>query len=291
MQTIFRTAPDSPFVRITNDLVNTPMPYKAKEILIYLISKPINWRVKIADIRNTLALTTHTIRKSLQWLQSAGYAGYMRLKSGHTIWKIFDKPQSVPTNKPQSGASYNPDISPQTVSPHTAKPPLLETKEITETKETTTPVPALVQLNAPIPETKKAVVVNDSELIYPVQLNPVQKKAAKHVIKKVKQPELQKDILFALAYAMAQNKVKSPVAYLNGLITRANNGTFEAIEATRASNTANTTKPIIPIFTGHKQAHKIDNNVFFADLQKRFGSKATAAISVINPVKQCQITL
>jgi hypothetical protein len=198
----------------------------------------------------------------------------MRLKSGHTIWKIFDKPQSMPTNQPET--RYSPDISPQTVTPHMAKPPVLETKETAPTKETTTPTPAPVQSIAPKPKT--TVVVNDAELIYPPQLNPVQKKAAKHVIKKVKQPKLQQPVLFALAYAITNGTVKSPVAYLNGLIARANNGTFEAIQAANAINTANSTKPIIPIFTGHTPAPKVDNNTFFADLQKRFGAKATAAI-------------
>ena len=69
-------------------------------------------------------------------------------------------------------------------------------------------------------------------LIYPEQLNPDQKKAAKHIIKKVKQPELQQPVLFALAFAMTQHKVKSAPAYLQGLVTRANGGTFEPIGAT-----------------------------------------------------------
>ena len=78
MQTIYRTAPASNFAIFSNELVNTPMPFKAKEVLIYLLSKPKDWRVKVADIRSSLALTTHTIRRSLEWLQSAGYAGAER---------------------------------------------------------------------------------------------------------------------------------------------------------------------------------------------------------------------
>jgi hypothetical protein len=104
-------------------------------VLFYLLAKPKDWRVKVADIRNNLALTTHTIRKSLEWLQQAGYAGYVRLKTGHTIWKIFDKPQVAP----QTETAYSPRVMPQTVTPHMAKPNVLQ---ITETEKRKKPLPA-----------------------------------------------------------------------------------------------------------------------------------------------------
>ena len=107
------------------------------------------------------------------------------------------------------------------------------------------------QLPAPVAVAQKSIVVVD-ELIYPVQLNPSQKKACKSVIKKVKQPELQQPVLFALAYAMAQHKINSIPAYLQGLVKRANDGTFEA---TQADSSINTNKPLIPIWQGFKQSN------------------------------------
>jgi hypothetical protein len=90
-----------------------------------------------------------------------------------------------------------------------------------------------------IPDTPKPDMANSeekAELIYPPQLTDTQKKAAKHIIKKVKQPELQQPVLFALAYAITNGKITSSVpGYLQGLVTRANNGTFEAIQAAGAS--------------------------------------------------------
>ena len=118
-------------------------------------------------------------------------------------------------------------------------------------------------------------MVVDSNLIYPVQLTDPQKKAAKHIIKKIKEPELQQPVLFALAYAITSGTVKSAPAYLQGLVTRANNGTFEPVGV---AGGANANKPIIPIWRGHKAAPPVDNASFFADLQKRFGAKAMAAI-------------
>ena len=176
----------------------------------------------------------------------AGFAVYTRLKSGHTIWKIFDKSQV----NPQEKLAQSPVSTPQVEIPKVAFEPVIEIKETAERKK---PLPA-----QPMPESIQHVVVDDPELIYPEQLSPIQKKAAKHVIKKAP-VQLQQDVLFALAYAMAQGKVKSPVAYLNGLVSRANNGTFETINAPCSTNS---TKPIIPIWKGHKEPEKVNNDDF-----------------------------
>jgi hypothetical protein len=259
MQTIFKTAAASNFTIYANDLINSDMPPIPFRILSYLLSKPVTWQLKTHDLRKQLGLSNYAIKKALRWLCSAGFAVYTRLKTGHTIWRIFDKPQTK--------TAHSPEIPPQVEIPQVAFQPDLVITETELKKETTTPTAP------PIPES--IVVVDSEELIYPVQLTPVQKKAAKHVIKKVEQPELQQDVLFALAYAITSGTVKSPVAYLNGLITRANNGTFEAVQTADASNRS---KPIIPIWTGHKAPPKVDNDSFFQDLRNRFGSKVDQAI-------------
>ncbi len=233
---IYRTAPSSNFTIFSNELITSAMPPVAKAVLLYLLSKPDTWQAKAHDIRKQLGLSAYAVKKALRWLCSAGYAAWMRLKSGHTIWRIFSNPQAA------QETGYSPAIPPQVEIPQVENRPVLV---ITETEEINKPLPA-----APTPPKSatlaESLVVVSSELIYPVQLNPIQKKAARAVIKKVKQPELQQPVLFALAYAMAQNKVKSPVAYLNGLISRANAGTFEAIQATTASKQGG--NPLIPVF-------------------------------------------
>jgi hypothetical protein len=217
MQTIFRTTPASNFTFIANDLINSDIPSVPKNILLYLLSKPPSWQVKTHDIRKQLGLSAYAVKKALRWLLSAGFAAYTRLKTGHTIWRIFDKPQV----SPQTKTVYSPVIPPQVEMPQVENRPVLV---ITETEE----------INKPLPEPPTEIVQNVVvDLVYPVQLTPVQKKAAKHIIKKVKQPELQQPVLFALAYAITSGTVKSTPAYLQGLVTRANNGTFEAVGATR----------------------------------------------------------
>ena len=259
---IYRTALTSNFTVFANDLINSNIPSTPKNILIYLLSKPANWQPKAHDIQKKLGLTAYSVKKALRWLCSAGYAAYIRLKSGHTIWQIFSKPN---LQQPEEN-THSPVLMPQVEIPQMAfQPVLIKTK----TEEINKPLPEIQQ-------PQKSIVVVD-ELLYPVQLNPSQKKACKSVIKKVKQPELQQPVLFALAYAMAQHKINSIPAYLQGLVKRANDGTFEA---TQADSSINTNKPLIPIWQGHKEAPKVDNRAYFDNLVKQFGAKASAAIAI-----------
>jgi len=123
---------------------------------------------------------------------------------------------------------------------------------ITETEEIKKPLPEPTEIAEQIQEQQHVVVdLVDSDLIYPVQLTPIQKKAAKHIIKKVKQPDLQQPVLFALAYYMAQGIVKSAPAYLQGLVKRANDGTFQPIQADTGTKQGG--KPVIPIWQGFGQ--------------------------------------
>jgi hypothetical protein len=236
MQTIFKTAPTSNFTIIANDLINGDMPSVPKNILLYLLSKPNTWQPKAHDLQKQLKLTAYAVRKALRWLCAAGFAVYTRLKTGHTIWRIFDKPQVTPQGK----AAYSPVSTPRSEFSHVENQHVLIR---TETEERNKPLPE------PIENTESIVVV-DSELIYPAQLNPDQKKAARHIIKKVKQPELQQPVLFALAYAMVNQKINSVPAYLQGLVTRANNGTFEPVGSATATNQGG--KPLIPLWRGFK---------------------------------------
>ena len=188
------------------------MPAVAYKIYSYLIAKPENWQPKAHDIKKQLGLSAYATKKALRWLCSAGYAAWVRLKSGHTIWHIFSNPEVVPSTifaQPETASS--PAITPQVEKPQEANQPVLEINK--QQKEINKPLPATAAVAI-----TEGVVVSDNELVFPVQLNPVQKKAAKAVIKKVKPPELRQEVLFALAYAIAQGTVKSPVAYLNGVL-------------------------------------------------------------------------
>jgi hypothetical protein len=198
------------------------------------------------------------------------------LATGHCIWHIFDKPQTVPASPV---AAYSPTIPPKTENPPVDFQPVLDILKKTDILKTPLPTPVPKPAAAPIPIPEPVVVVDvivSDELVYPEQLTEPQKKEAKRVIKKC-EPQLQQAVLFALAYAITAGRVKSPVAYLNGIITRANNGTFEPINAPVA---AQRTKPLIPIWTGHK-VDKVDNEQHFKDLINRYGDSAAKVINAV----------
>lgn len=274
IQTIFRTTPDSNFTQIENDLAGTPMRYKAKDVLIYLLTKPPFWKVIKADICKQLELSPYIVKKSLQWLRKNSYAFFIRLKTGHAIWKIFDRPQAK--------TAETPAIIPKVVMPSVALPTVLETIDVLEIQKEQQHEPILDP--EPIPELIQEPVVVSSETIvleYPPQLTPDQLKNAKHTIKKCKDAAKQPEVLFALAYYVSKGGVKNPCAYLAGLVRDANNGTFEPIQADSASKQ---TKPLIPYWQGHKDPPKIDNEAHIQSLAKQYPERS-AAINKALPVR------
>jgi hypothetical protein len=262
VQTIFKTTPASHYTQIENTLLNDgTMPPKAKMVLIYLLSKPKEWLLRIGDIRARLGLGNHSARQALRWLQAAGHVRYERLKSGYTRWFVYATPDIKPPESPA--------ISPQVENPSIEKQPVLVTQK---TVVTLKPPPLAVPDCLPEPEAKPDSVVVKEALVYPPQLTPDQQKAARHVIKKCN-PSLQQAVLTALACKLLAGSVKSPVAYLNGLITRANNGTFEAV----APKKPTALKPE-RFWRGFQETPKIDNAEYFKNLRERYGKAAENAV-------------
>lgn len=223
-------------------LLDVEMPSTFSKIhsyILYRLQLP-DWKLSKADVANRFDTSMSTVKRAFRWLREHGYLKH----DGLNNWQAYPSPNL------SKGVNNEP----------------LYIEVSLKRNITTTPT-------APAAPAQKSIVVVD-ELIFPVQLNPSQKKACKSVIKKVKQPELQQPVLFALAYAMTQHKINSVPAYLQGLVKRANNGTFEA---TQADSSINTNKPLIPIWQGHKEAPKIDNKVYFDNLLKQYGTKVLAA--------------
>ncbi len=237
---IYRTNPTADFVQITNTLADTPMEFKAKDVVIHLLSKPPSWKVIPSAIAKALDLSEYIVKKSLTWLSKHGYAIYQHCHTGYGQWHIFDKPQpknaTAPTNPPKF------------VKPTLAIAPTLEINKETVIlkKQQHEPTPIDQQkavvvflkkeqqvdtITAPSLVNPELIEVDDAGLEYPVQLNPKQKKAAKSQIKKAP-IDLQQAILACLAHYMIQGTVKNPVGYLKTLVAAANNGTFEVLGVT-----------------------------------------------------------
>ena len=238
------------------NIVSSAIPPEALKVLGHALNRQQipNWKFHLSEMCKTLVMSRYAVKKARKWLLEHGYATYERIKFRFTVWRFFPFPC---TKETASNPRIIERVEIQTVLQVEIQP-VLELKESLEIKEK--PQPAAQE------QVQKDIVVVSSELIYPSQLTEPQKKAAKHIIKKVKQPELQQPVLFALAYAITSGTVKSAPAYLQGLVTRANNGTFEPVGATTAINQGG--QPLVPIWKGFGQSTPSKPEVASGFIQK-----------------------
>lgn len=250
MQTIIKTPISSNFSILNNDIINDDiLSIKAKSVLIYLLSKPKDWQLRISDIKRKLHIGSHSARAALKNLMQAGYVFYKRLASGHTIWTIYDKPQTNLKTQPV-------DIQPQTDNPHSGFQPVIvnidKTLNIEVQQPDTIDPPAKIVVVSLENENQSDIIeqteltTGHHDLVYPAQLDAKQRKTAKHIIKtRLKRQEMAQELLFSLAYAMTTQKINSVPAYLHGLVNACNNGTFTTINSATSKPLS---KPIIPLW-------------------------------------------
>ena len=171
------------------------------------------WKLCKADIAIRLNKSMSTVKRAFKWLQEHGYLKYDPINK----WQVYPSPNLSKgvINEPLMRVNNEPlyiEVS-------------LQRKEQQQSVVTTRPTPKTIKI---IP----VVVSSESEgLVFPAQLTTPQLKEAKIKIKKAP-VNLQQAVLTVLAHCLTQGTVKAPVAYLNGLITRAKNGTLEPIQAT-----------------------------------------------------------
>jgi hypothetical protein len=171
---IYRTALINNFTQIDNEIICSKMPPLAYRIYSYLISKPENWKTKAHDIQKQLGLTAYSVRKGLRWLCSAGFAEYIRMKTGHTVWNIFSNPQ-VFTPKITSSAFatetvlpvFTPEITSPAFATETALP--VFTAEITSPAfATETALPVFTpEITSPAFATETVLPVFTAEITSP----------------------------------------------------------------------------------------------------------------------------
>lgn len=88
---------EDPFVRVPKTLINDDrLSWKAKGILIYLIGKPADWKVRVRDLMNQGTDGRDSVRAGLMELRQFGYCELVCLKDGgkvkEWVWKVSDSP-------------------------------------------------------------------------------------------------------------------------------------------------------------------------------------------------------
>lgn len=261
MQTIFRTPHTSNYTITPNALINDEsLSAISRAIQLYLVSKPPSWRFNANDIKRAMGIGLNKVYRHMRELIAAGYARYVRGQSKVT-WYFYDTPMGV---KQAESTAVIDRVNFECVKNEC----VLERNELLENKEI--PLPSHIEAIDQADQGENIVVVIPDGLIYPEKLTPVQRKACKAIIKKVKAPTLQQPVLFALAHAMTHHKINSVPAYLNGLVTRANDGTFEPV----AVDTAVTAKKVD------------DTRVLLENRRKMAVSDPVAAKSYIDQIRQ-----
>lgn len=133
--TIFRTIKDknNPYAMVDmRPILNSNLSWKAKGILVYLLSRPDGWEVNLTDLvkRSTDGLAS--VKAGVKELKEVGHLKHagIRKASGQfdtVIWEVYEAPQvgNQLTDKPQvvvPEVENQPTVSPQVDYPQAEKP-------------------------------------------------------------------------------------------------------------------------------------------------------------------------
>jgi predicted DNA-binding transcriptional regulator len=235
-------------------------------VLNYLLSKPPHWKIIAKEITLALNISINTVYAALTVLQRLGIATYTRDKYGRTRWLVsVTSTLYSPTISPHTKIPHqeicdvleNNDkseiiIKTTTrcvsegdlgVADTTDTPPITPVELVIEPVEIAEPVvmemveelvvePSAVELViSEEPETVVETPVTDTptKIELPEQLTEVEKLVAKKSITKADlDTTTYAVIMLALKTALTSGGVRSPIAYLNGLINKAKEGTLDS---------------------------------------------------------------
>lgn len=101
--------PASNFTIIGNETLNDErLSWKARGLLVYLLSKPDHWRTNIEYLASQSPDGIHSVRSGMKELEDVGYITRRKTQDRNGQWSttttVFDTPQPVdnPVDKPDS---------------------------------------------------------------------------------------------------------------------------------------------------------------------------------------------
>ena len=255
---ILRPAVTTDFTALPNALFRYNRHYdglkpRDSAVLNYLLSLPPQWKLRAGDIANSVNIGKSTAYKALRRLQDLGFASYTRDKTGETFWRI-----SVP-DTPAS-----PAISPRVKKPHVVFEHVLETNNLLQNNQkTTNDVVDFGKENCHISthamlekttlgkltieqisslQTAKSAVLStnttqtppqepvdslDTQLQTVTELDEKARILAKKTLSKINDTSTQSIVLMMLKAAMQKGGIKSPLGYLNALISKSQAGELD----------------------------------------------------------------
>lgn len=121
---IVRTRRQINYTVLPNELLNDQNLEAAElGLLVYLLSKPIDWSVSIVGIASLKRFGSHgKVTSSLKRLRELGYASLERHSNGTTTWTITDTPATELTQQGEGMEPHsefrNKDLEPYSENPH-----------------------------------------------------------------------------------------------------------------------------------------------------------------------------
>ena len=255
---ILRPAVTTDFTALPNALFRYNRHYdglkpRDSAVLNYLLSLPPQWKLRAGDIANSVNIGKSTAYKALRRLQDLGFASYTRDKTGETFWRIC---------VPDTPAS--PAISPRVKKPHVVFEHVLETNNLLQNNQkTTNEVVDFGKENCHISthamlekttlgkltieqisslQTAKSAVLStnttqtppqepvdslDTQLQTVTELDEKARILAKKTLSKIDNTSTQSIVLMMLKAAMQKGGIKSPLGYLNALISKSQAGELD----------------------------------------------------------------
>lgn len=93
--TIIRTHREKSFTVIPNEIINdTRLQWQELGLLVYLLSKPADWDIRVPILAAERDLKERTIYGILKRFQELGYASFKKHRDGTTEWTITDTPKA-----------------------------------------------------------------------------------------------------------------------------------------------------------------------------------------------------
>jgi len=220
------------YVPFSAELFSSTAPSDAVKLLGHALNrqKIPGWKFQLSELCKSLGLSAYAVKKARKWLVKNGYAVYERIKFRYTVWRFFPTPYAQ--EQPSSPRIIK-QVEIEPLLQVDTRPGLESTKALENKEQQPEPARNLVTKQEPVVVSH----VDSESLIYPSSLTKDQKKAVKAIIRnELKEPAMTQELLFTLAYAIANGHIKSSLpGYFRRLVDAANEGRYTAIERAGAT--------------------------------------------------------
>jgi len=106
----------NPYTQIDNALISdTRISSDAFRILIYLISKPMDWEISMKQVQNTFGFGRDKMRAAIKNLEQLGYLVRIKPQNEHgqfigTSWDVTDQPDNTTADSRDNRLTENPTV-------------------------------------------------------------------------------------------------------------------------------------------------------------------------------------